>query len=689
MSRTPLQRLGIIALVAMIALTGISVPAQAVETGTIAGHFTNNGAPMAYVTVTARSVDWSQWAYAYTDNNGAYAITGLAPGNYLVSFRTQDGLEQYAFGKRDSNTADKIAVTAGTVSTVDDSLLPTGTFTGRFVGRDGLGIANAGVSFQPYRGSGYASGTTVSDGTYSVRLFPGQYLVSFSVREGWQTLLTQYVPGKLSYSQAQVFTIGAGETVTVNETVLPTGRISGRFTNTDGTTGMRVMVGLRDPNVAEGWTQSAYADADGNYVFPMAPAGSWRVYFSHWDPKVSQFATGKANPAQADLFTVAEGQSIVVNDSKLPVGKVRAVSKDAVTGAVIRAFDVNLEYAGYGHTDGGVEAIATEVPVGTHAYTINAYGFHSASGTVTVAEGGQAEIEVSLRRKSRIDLTIVDSATGQPVSGVCAVVAELQRVNNPDGCWPVTGADGKVIVETPGAGVFQLWAYPTEAPGYGAQWVGWNGGTGTQVSARPINVEKDQAAEGIVVKMDRAGTITGKVTRSDGSVAAQSVVSFLNIEPHVGGGVGLAHVDDEGRYTVDFLGPYEWPLMFGGGQFSGNTGNRHLAQKINVTAGATTTYDFRFKAEVTLTVKFKNPPTGEDGCYAYVYNAVTGDHLGYSWNKDCAAGVQIGVVGPQAVKVRYLIDPNQWPPKWHGGNDFAHATVVLIPNSGNKTITVG
>ncbi len=118
------------------------------------------------------------------------------------------------------------------------------------------------------------------------------------------------------------------------------------------------------------------------------------------------------------------------------------------------------------------------------------------------------------------------------------------------------------------------------------------------------------ATEGAVtaapdVKLDRAGSVTGRVTSAAGGA------------PVTGGTVGLSafhpgpgqhqyvQIGADGSYTFPALGPYAWPLLFSTGanapQWSGGTGTRSFAQKIQVTAGGTTRYDIALAEGAAVT----------------------------------------------------------------------------------------
>ncbi|MFC7243704.1 carboxypeptidase regulatory-like domain-containing protein [Catellatospora aurea] len=766
MRRTPLRRLGLVLLAATIATMGLSAPAHAdPDTGTITGHLTDNGQPVADAQVNAYGDGWGS---ATTDATGRYEITGLTPGSYVVQFQAAGHPEQYAHNARTWDEAAQIPVTAGGVTTADETLLPYGSITGRLADADGNGLS-AWVSAQSE--TGLSSSTWTSDGNYTLGVHAGRYQVQFQFGNG----TSQWAYGKRDNGDGTFFDVAVGQSVTVNDTKLPTGSVAGRITavdggpvfgaevqlfGTDGSYGpsarteadgsylidgvfvgdWRVRVtresGLQQwyPNV---WTEqaagsvavtagnvrtvnqqllptgslsghftdaggngladvqvglqyadgnwldaSATTDADGGYSFPELPTAQYVVRFDGGNG-VDQWAHGKTSFGSADRVTVTAGQNTVVDDVKLPSGSLRVTAKNALTGAAIDTFSV---YVGNNSadTDNGVVTFA-DLRAGDYLVNSWASGYASADVPVTITAGQQSTVTLLLTPQAKLTVKVVDKATGRPLAGVCVVTIEPAHPTVPDGCGDLTGTDGKVTMnEDPGK--VQLFAFPAEAPGYGAQWLGANGGTGLQGQARDFTLTAGQTFTAPTIKMDRAGTITGKVTTKTGTIQ-YGTVRVLDESFNVGGGIGSVEVGTDGRYTIDFLGPYQWPLLFKAldhaPQWSGGTGNRFISERITVTAGQTTTYDYKMTRGNLITVKI---PGLLDNGFIVVENAAAGDISGAGWTEqNFAEGATFRVLGPQTVKIRW-IGSDGW--NWWGGTDRASATPVSVPAGGNTVIVL-
>jgi hypothetical protein len=159
----------------------------------------------------------------------------------------------------------------------------------------------------------------------------------------------------------------------------------------------------------------------------------------------------------------------------------------------------------------------------------------------------------------------------------------------------------------------------------------------------------------------------------------------------LGPGIGVTFTDEDGRYTLDKLGPYQWPLLFqlqDLREYSGGVANRHLAQTVSIQSGQRTTYDFQPRVPVAVTANISVNTTGD--CYLYVVNAVTGDRLANVWAESCTAGsIQLNLVGPQMIKLYafYLVGED-YVQKWYGGGSFLTAKPVILPGSGSKTLNL-
>lgn len=760
-----------IAVVALVAMgLGFSSPAHASATaGSIAGTLTDNGAPVEGASVqvsTYEYVDDGYSGYATTDAAGHYQLTDVPAGSYRMSFQAPGHPMQYAIGKATYEEASPITVVADAETTVDDSLLPTGTINGRFTDAAGNGVS-AYVSAVGGSNSNYY---WTSDGSYSLAVLAGTYRVQFQT-----SVATQYAYGARYYGDGTEFTVAAGQTVTVNDTQLATGSIAGHVANADGTPAAGIDISaqgdnygysstdgdgnyridglapgsyrlqFRLPSGATEWAHGKFrfsqaeifevsadavttvdetlpptgsvagrfldpsgsgaaylsvdlssgeqnlsgsTDADGNFRIDGVFGGTYIVAFANWETNLHQFAYGKVDGSTADKITVTPGQTTTVNDTQLPSGTVRIVAKDALTGATIPAFFVGLGNH-YGDTSSGELILSDNVLVGTYQLSAGADGYKylDNAATVTVTAGQQTEVTVTLTPKAKITTTLVDAKTGAPVAGMCVIAEKLQGFDFPDGCGDNrSDSAGKVTVSIDNPGLYQLFVLPPRNSVYGAQWVGWTGGKGDQALARIISTSAGKTTTVPSIKMDKTGTITGKVLTSAGQPVVNGFVGVVGPDLGAGSDRRYSEVAADGTYSVDWLGPYQWPLFFGGDhqamQWSGGVGNRLLAQRIKVKAGSTVTYNTTLRQGAQVTVNL--PGLGPDSSgRVVVRNAVTGDPMAVGDAYDGATSVDLLVIGPQYVKIQCYCGNGT---VWYGGTDLKTATPVFIPAAGTRVI---
>ncbi len=668
-----------LALALAIGTLGLAAPAQAAGTGSIVGRLTDGGQPAAGVRVSATALESPAWGNATTDDTGHYSLPDLPTGIYRVTFEAPGRQTQYASGTVAANDASTFLVRAGGQLTIDDELLPLGTITGTL--RDGAGGAVAGVTVSagPVGSGDGVSAQTGQDGRYTLQVSAGVYTVAFQVAAD----RTQYAAGAVDQQSATRYTVAGGQAVTVDETVLATGAIAGRFTDRAGA-GLAGVDVTASSMTGDRW-HFAVTDAAGEYRFDDLLPADYRVEFVDWNRGgVFQYAHGKVERLDAAPVTVTGGATTRVDETQLPTGSVRFTVTDSVTGGPLPEFSAylgNLSAEGAGGT-----ATAAGVPVGRQRYSIYASGYQTLnSGRVSVTENGTAEVAVVLERTAKIAATVVDAVTGAPVENFCVEAIVPTELGIGMGCTP-SDSEGKVLIDTLRPGAYQLFAYGQRhadvASPYGAQWVTTDGGTGTQPLAAVVTAVAGQTVTGPTIKLDRRGTVTGTVRSAAGTPLKNAYVGFGNVDYQMGGGAMSYAVASDGAYSVDFLGPYLWPLHFYADghapQWSGNSGGRSGATKVKVRAGKSVAYDIQLLKGTKVTV---NAP--DSGWFA-AYHAATGETSGMCngrWVMTC----DMLVLGGQKVRFKIWGEREHF---WFGGADFATATSVSIPATGTLTVNV-
>ena len=244
-----------------------------------------DGTPLAGCRVTVASYFGLYFGAlsASTDAAGAYRVTGVLPGRYLVAFSTCAGHVGEYFDDVDMGAgwpypdADWVVVTAGQdTSGVDARLDLGGAIGGTVTGADGAPLAGCGVWASSLASLPGGSATTDEAGHYEVAgLPPGGHRVGFSDCAGHAG---EYYDDT-GHSAAETVVVAAGATTSGVDARLSAGAISGTVADTGGAplAGCSVWAS----SVAGGSSYgSATTDFAGGYrVGPLA-RGPHRVSFS-------------------------------------------------------------------------------------------------------------------------------------------------------------------------------------------------------------------------------------------------------------------------------------------------------------------------------------------------------------------------------------------------------------------------
>jgi hypothetical protein len=649
--------------------------------GALAGRLTlSSGQPVADAVVGIERLDGSPAGGAMTDGNGDYQVPFLPAGTYHVYFhQNRGGSMQWAHQRRSRADADPIAVPNGTATRLDLRFLPLGTIAGRLLGRDGPVIGAAVFVFSQTNPDELVVSSHVNvDGSFDVPVFPGRYKVAFRP-PGSET--DQWARGTVSEDQATVFPVAAGRTVFIEEFLLPTGRMRGRLTDAGGAPVVGASVQLHDP---AGQTITTFTGDDGTWT-AHPDAGTYRVRFSA--PDQGQWATDKLTRETANRFTLAPGQTITVNESLLPTGSLVVRATDAQTGVPIATFCATATneflFRDACTNDGSVEF--PSIGAGTYTVTVSdGVRLDTVTTGVRVVPGRTTTITSRLRFGGTIVIRAVDASTGQPVENVCVNLIPAAGPHLPAENHGACDVAATLTVSRVRLGQYQIFATTFDGV-HGSQWIGSDGGVGSQAQARVVTATSGGIVR-LTVRLDGRGSIGGLITdRATGTPVAGAMASVW----------GTATVSDaDGRYVLDGLGPYRWTVFFVresyGGQWSGGGTNRPAAEPIPVLIDQTTPYDVALSRGTTLTGRLTGPGGGRpDFAQITVYNARTFDVMGWtSMRSDGTYSVQL--LGPQEVKlyVQAGVDGravNRW---YDNAADFARGRSVGIPSTGTRTLDI-
>lgn len=617
---------------------------------------TTAGGPLVSADVSAQAVPFGTNPSIYTgttDAAGHYRLRNMRPGTYLVSIVLPGtSLIQYLHRKRTIDTANLVTITGGKVTKGNDRELGIGILTGHLLDRAGHPVtANVVANDTARPVSVFAQ--TDSAGAFTIPLFAGSYTVQFTYGNG----VVQYAPGQFDAAKAKTYQVKYGQTTVLNETTVPTGSVTGRILNTDGSPANRATVELLSPVV--GSTLATQTRPDGTYRFDLVPAEKYSAQVIAPDFSRTQWMPHTVQQRDATVLAVQADQTATLDDTFLPTGTLQLTAKDSAGTPVnsFCAFVPNGERGFANCTQTGTITF-TGVPTGRYDVQFNTSQdtlINTVARDVTVATGGPSTVTATLPVAGVIQTSTVDARTHQPVAGVCVVAMSL------DGSLPAQracgDANGNVRIGRLAPGTYTLLARPGDGV-HGTQWVGPDGGTGSQYTARTVVAQSGQVTSVPAVQLDAAGTLTGTVTDASSGKGIRFVcVDVAPAETDPSGPCMGVRTDASGNYTLTGVGPYAWPVQFASvddpkyaWQWSGGVASRKQASTVSVTAGQSTTVN----AGLTKGTKVSGTVLGTNGAslsaQVLFRNSDTGDPTAMP---DMVGAYSTGLL-PQTVRVSFV-----------------------------------
>ncbi|TCM97580.1 carboxypeptidase family protein [Paenibacillus sp. BK033] len=492
------------------------VPVPAVIQGTIIASVGGN--PIAGAVVHVTDSIGVLTAQAVTNAAGAYAVTGLTPGYYRVSFSADQ------FQARDFPVTLSIAETL----TLNAALAPnpgalTGTITNAQTGGPLAGVL---IEALDNRNSILATATTNAAGVYTLSsLSPA---TNDRLRLSADTFVAQVIG----------FSIAAGQTKTINAALSPVaGALSGIIT--DIVTGAPLAGASIRVFTSEGITlQTTSTAADGSYTIPSLSPGSYSIVIAE-EGYAGQTIGAMINAAATTKLNVALEQL---------AGAVAGRVTDSVTGApvedaIIRVFLNNIIVVRVATLEDGTYDIGNLSP-GVYFVTIRADGYGGQSFSVTI-NPGQTTSENFVLFPIQGSLTgIVTDPSGTPIVG--AIIS--LNVNVAGGGLLltrfVTQTDGRYVIEN----LLPLQYLVTAAA------------NPYQSSFQSVAVAADTRSTLNFVLQPNPGILSGTVVDSNGVPVAGAAVAVKMLS---GTGVVIATIftDNDGHFQVSSLTPSIYTIL--------------------------------------------------------------------------------------------------------------------------------
>jgi hypothetical protein len=441
----------------------------------------------------------------------------------------------------------------------------TGAIEGRIIDQSGAG-ADATVIVHAVDDSheAYAYTWDLGDGRYRIQdLPPGQYQVSLHDN----LFGTQWVPGKETREEATVFTVGDGETVTVDDQWLPMGTVKVRVR--DAETGRPVP----EPCVLIDSTPRGdqVCGAKGLVVLDKVPPGSWMFTVSGG---VSYFPSED----QTRYLTVERGRTTSATVTLAPAAAIKTRVVDAATGAPLAGICARLVDAVWSgmsasmgqscsDTDGSLEF--GPYPGG---WTVNLYAYLGSNpwepptvryGDQWVsADGGTGDQRRAIKVKmvdrrtkvipavrmdppATITGTVRDAVSGAPVSGVCAYPYAWHPGQGGIYGKHCSNAQGTYTIDDVGPYSWPVEYTPYRNSGYAWQ---WSGDVADRFAATYTRARVGAPAT-VDAGLVRGGSVVGTVTDGTELVRGAYVAAY-NRRTRDYAGPTWAYSDSQGAFSL-------------------------------------------------------------------------------------------------------------------------------------------
>ncbi|MEO7803915.1 MAG: carboxypeptidase regulatory-like domain-containing protein [Actinomycetota bacterium] len=548
----------------------VGIDAQLETGGVITGRVTDESAnPIQGVNV---STDWS--SRAITDANGQYSLIALETGNHRLSFSSYNlnYIGEFYNDKSDYFEADLVSVVAGqTTSGIDASLAAGAVITGRVTDDAASPIAGINVWAVGVSGSGYGySAATAADGTYRMQALPaGDYKVRFESYD--LNYVTEYYNNKPDSASADVVHLAVAGTVSGVDAAMQTGgTIRGSVTNARGEPVRWASVSTRDGSGSY-WSNT---DATGSFVIDALPTGSYRVYFQapYQFNYVSEYYNNRRLEGDADLVAVTAGAGVSGINAQLEDG-------GSITGRVTDEAGLPVANAWVNANGGGPPGVYRSATTNTQGnYTIvglptgdyrvqfeGSYGSglvteyynnkssYMEANLVSVTEGQSTSgIDAQLATGGSITGTVT-GPTGQPLSNASVHATNLDASGLSEYTW--TDSSGNYTLRGLPGGSYRVGFDGPYRSNYAPEW--FDNKTDYNL-ANPVAVTQGSVTAGINAQLSDGGTITGRVTNTEG----QPIVGVWVSASSDAGSYSGSTTDSLGRYTIERLNTAIYRVYF-------------------------------------------------------------------------------------------------------------------------------
>ena len=510
-----------------------------VVNSTVTGSVTkpDGSAPNQYSVGINFSGEKNRYFYASIDTSGNFTAN-VAAGTYTVSGWNSDS--NYSFPQVDKFTiGENETKNIGVIALVEK----TDTISGSVLDNTGAGVSGASIS--AWRNDGtydYASATTASDGSYTIKVTPGIWQVS-----AWP----QWNSGYYYSGKPATVTVTSGVPAAQNFTfLLCTATINGKVTDPDGNVVTSLYSWVNASDGSQDWSNIGTSIDQGTFTLKV-PAGTW-------DLNVSIYGSdyGSPDPVQvtmADNETKSVTLQAVRNDATLN-GTVYDNDGNAVTGKWISIYATKGKYGTWMNAtvDQSAGTYTMKLSAGTWRlgwWVDQSLGYSSGNGQdieITIGSGETKTQDVNLKKN---DSQISGKATKADGSAmqwawITADTRDPQQKKSADMYYYSNGAssnsDGDYVLNIPA----------------GTYWVGgsmWWGSGYINPKREKVTVGAYTPATVNLVFRTADASITGTV--SNGGAVTSFVTAWSE-----DGGYSETNSNNEGSYTLSVSSGTKWHI---------------------------------------------------------------------------------------------------------------------------------
>ncbi len=527
-----------------------------------------------------------------TDGSGAYSIAGLGTGSFKVQYSdcnpTVRYLSQWYAGRSDSDSADAVAVAAGTnIPLADVHLVLAGLVHGTVTGPGGGPLLGICVDADVANNNGWdfvKGRTTAGDGTYTIdQLGPATLRIEFrECNSGSRPYIAQWYDNKADFNDSTPVVLAPGDDRHGIDAGLASGvAVAGRVTDGAGHPIAGINVNVNP--TSRGSSGYGQTDGNGDYTTDAVAPGTYNVEFSDGSSApvwASQYWNGKLSPNRATPLTLSGAGGAVhggINARLAPAATIRG-TVTVPGGGPAAGICVDASIA----TPNGPDQVAGTTTASSGSYTLGGLpaaamkvSFHACNGggtylkqwwhrqatfatatALNVAAGQtRSGIDAQLVAAAQIIGTVTDSG-GHAIGGICAQASTTTFF----GGLARTDSNGHYAISLARSGDYRVqFVDCNDTRTFAGQW--WNRQP-TSASASTVTVVAGHVVTHIDARLEPGapGSISGTVVNLSGrAMTSVCVIAYLPDQFAVAGQVRadgtytIANVPS-GTYALAFLG---------------------------------------------------------------------------------------------------------------------------------------